>query len=191
MCLSLGELPRRGKIEGGLNDNFAGKRENTRAVGDAGIEMGADHRSALSHNTPTHLARWGPFCFLPLPPPSKKAAYSCNLSPVLLHISFSVLPLSSLTLSQLTRHVSPIFDRFGLLVFRDKHLCAFDQGIDILSKGPSLPSLCSDTTHHLCRVTIIALATRVGLFSFLLPKVIVPAQWTLVNRFGENTATSR
>jgi len=80
-------------------------------------------------------------------PSSKKAAYSCNFRPVPLRICLFVLVLVSLTHSQLKRHVSPIFDRFGLLVFRDNHLRVLHKGIDILSKGPSLPSLCIDTTH--------------------------------------------
>lgn len=153
-----------GKIEGELDDNFEERRKIRGRFGDAGIEMGVDHRSALSHNTPTHLARWGPFSFLSLPPPSKKAAYSCNFSQVLLRISFSVLPLFSLTLPQLTRHVSPIFDRFGLIVFRDKYLCALDQGIDILSKGPSLPSLCSDTTHLFIALQLLHLPQERAFF---------------------------
>jgi hypothetical protein len=107
--------------------------------------MGVDHRSA----TPASRLPLGvhSLIFFPYHPSSKKAAYSCNFSPVPLRICPFCLALVPLTLSQLTRHVSHIFDRFGLLVFRDKHLRVVDEGTDILSKGPSLPSLCSDTTH--------------------------------------------
>ena len=102
--------------------------------------------TALPHHTRLpQVAPWGHF--LPLPPVFPRKSHIVAISPVPLRVCPFCLVLVSLTHSQLTSYISPIFDRFGLSVFRGKHLRVVDEGIHILSKGPSLPSLCSNTTH--------------------------------------------
>jgi hypothetical protein len=129
---------------------------------DAGIEMGLF--TALSEPHPGCSLGSFPH-FLPLPSVFQESRIQLQFqSSALVYLLFCLV-FVSLTLSQPTRHVSPIFDLFGLLVFRDKHLCILDEGIDILSKGPSLRYLCSDTTHtHLYHIAVIALALSASFF---------------------------
>ena len=75
------------------------------------------------------------FIFFPYHSPSKGPRTYLQFQSTALAYLSHCLALVSSTLSRLTIHVFPIFDRSGLPVFGHKHSRVVDEGIDIPSKG--------------------------------------------------------